>query len=96
MAATFINSQKLDPAQEYNKGTGSVSLMLAAKAKYVGNLKTWKRNSRTCYMRRENKGQHACQFPTRPTHAQRPAARLTMGGKRNKNRIFTEAALLKL
>ena len=73
MAATFINSQKLDTAQEHNKGTGSTSPMLSTKAKYVGNLNTGERNSRTCYMKRENKGQHECLLPPRPTRAQRPA-----------------------
>lgn len=56
MAATFINSKKLDTAQECNEGTGSASLMLSRKGKCMGDLSTWERTSRACCMKKEKKG----------------------------------------
>lgn len=55
VAATLIKSKKLDTAQEGNKGTGSASPMLSRKGNHVGDLHTWDRNSRTCYMKREQR-----------------------------------------
>lgn len=40
MAATSKNSQKLDTAQEHNKGTGSTNPMLSTKVKYMGSVNT--------------------------------------------------------
>ena len=91
-AATSKNSQKLDIAQEHNKGTGSTSPTLSTKVKYVGSVNTRERNSRTCYMK-EQRTTHA-PAPDQASSCRDQQARLTMGLKGNKNPILITAMLL--
>lgn len=70
MAATSKNSQKLDTAQEHNKGTGSTNLMLSTKVKYMGSVSTRGEKLKDMLHERENKGPHTCLLWTRPAHAE--------------------------
>lgn len=96
-AATFVNSKRLDTAQEYNKGTGSASVMLSRKgnhsrqSQYMGeklkNMLHEKREQRTMWVP---------SFQPGLLIYRNWQARLTIGGKGNKSWIFIRAPFLTL
>ena len=95
MAATVINSKKLDMAQECNKGTGSARPMLSRRGKPMGHLNTQEKLKNMLWEKRE---QSTVGVPGSNglTCTQRLEGQTDHKREGNKSQIFIRAGLLKL